>query len=155
MLKQANTSKTFYKGRSHYAIYMYALQLPPAKVNVANTYSASVAPASLWADINKLYQVAGVKPVITNSSCRGSKLLDTRTHSRWVFDLYWTTKNDIGQPPVFQECKFRMTNVVLMLRRALFSGAIGAATKILIIHCIKNISKNVYKLQKIHKHTWV
>lgn len=102
--------------------------LPPVRVNVAKTYSASVLSASFLAVMNKLYHVPGLRSVIVMFCCSGIILLLTKVHSCCPCALYCTTKKEMGQPPLCQEFKFTRTLVEFTVKSRCLSGVMGAET---------------------------
>lgn len=64
------------------------MQIPPVTVNVANSYSATVKPALLWAVIRTLYHEAGSKSSTTKLP-PGFTLFEIWFHSMWSLQLKW------------------------------------------------------------------
>lgn len=62
------------------------LKIPPVTVNVANSYSATVNPALLWAVIRTLYHVAGSKSRTTKLP-PGFTLFEIWFHSIWSLEI--------------------------------------------------------------------
>lgn len=97
------------------------MQIPPVTVKVANSYSATVKPALLWAVIRTLYHEAGSKSSTTKLP-PGFTLFEIWFHSMWSLqnrtvkqNENWSFESDRRQIAVLSKwfelnaCKFQYT----------------------------------------------